>query len=49
MSTNIDPQILNEQGKQAFQSGELEAGWLICSARLQRRMPPPMMISMLLN
>ncbi len=25
MSTNIDPQILNEQGKQAFQSGELEA------------------------
>ncbi len=25
MSTNTDPQTLNEQGKQAFQSGQLEA------------------------
>ena len=25
MSTNIDPKTLNEQGKEAFQSGQLEA------------------------
>ena len=43
MPDNTDPQTLNQQGKEAFQSGQLDAAVNSFRAR-QRLMPPSMMI-----